>query len=175
MKEAKVTSKDVIEIYAELEQHGLRIWVDGGWGVDALIGKESRAHKDLDIAIQRKDVSQLREILAAKGYGQVREDSEWNFVLGDDAGHEIDVHVFVYDAQGNVVDGIMYPAASLTGKGVINEHPVRCIAPEYVVKFHSGYELKETDFRDVRAICEKFDIPLPDEYDRFKSGQCQQS
>jgi lincosamide nucleotidyltransferase A/C/D/E len=84
--------------------------------------------------------------------------------LADDTGHEIDVHAFVYDDNGNVIEGIMYPAASLTGEGIINEQPVRCIAPEYVVKFHSGYELKETDFKDVRAICEKFDISVPDEF-----------
>jgi lincosamide nucleotidyltransferase A/C/D/E len=43
-----------------LEKLGIEIWVDGGWGVDALLGEQTRPHKDLDIAIQQKDVPQLR-------------------------------------------------------------------------------------------------------------------
>jgi Aminoglycoside-2''-adenylyltransferase len=39
-----------------------------------------------------------------------------------------------------------YPAASLAGKGEIESHTVRCISPEWMVKFHSGYQLKEKDF-----------------------------
>jgi len=34
---------------------------------------------------------------------------KWNFVLGDDSGHQIDVHSFVFDNAGNVVDGIIPP------------------------------------------------------------------
>jgi len=45
---------------------------------------------------------------------------------------------------------------------------VRCISPEWVVKFHSGYELKDKDFRDVYALCTKFGIDLPSEYKDFK-------
>jgi lincosamide nucleotidyltransferase A/C/D/E len=122
----------------------------------------------LDIAIQDKDVPKLRELLEAQGYKQVREESKWNFVLRDDDGHEIDVHSFIFDGKGNVVEGIMYPAASLTGTGVIADLTVRCISPEYMVKFHSGYDLKEKDFRDVSALCEKFGIELPEEYHHFK-------
>ena len=81
--------KDVIDIYKELERRGVRVWIDGGWGVDALLGKHSRPHKDLDIAIEWKNVPKLREYLQGKGYKQVREESQWNFVLGDSKGHEI--------------------------------------------------------------------------------------
>ena len=31
-----------------------------------------------------------------------------------------------------------------------------------MVRFHSGYDLKEKDFRDVSALCEKFGIELPE-------------
>jgi lincosamide nucleotidyltransferase A/C/D/E len=63
----------------------------------------------------------------------------------------------------------MYPAASLTGAGKINDHPVRCISPEWIVKFHSGYELKDKDLKDISAICKKFGIEPPDEYKRRRS------
>jgi lincosamide nucleotidyltransferase A/C/D/E len=48
--------------------------------------------------------------------------------------------------------------------GEIEGQPVRCISPEWAVKFHSGYELKDRDFRDVLALCSKFGISIPDEY-----------
>jgi lincosamide nucleotidyltransferase A/C/D/E len=67
----------------------------GGWGVDALLGKQTRSHKDLDIATPEKHVALLRDVLSARGFREVRlEDARpWNFVLGDRTGREIDVHV----------------------------------------------------------------------------------
>ena len=62
----------------------------------------------------------------------------------------------------------MYPAASLNGQGVINGKTVKCISAEWMVKFHSDYELKEKDFKDVSALCKKFRIALPKEFDLLK-------
>src|SRR5688572_27562427 len=117
-----MTSAGVLEFYNELKSHGIRIWIDGGWGVDALLGEQTRPHGDLDIAIQEKDGSKARELLEAKGYKDMPRDdtSPWNFVLGDDRGHQIDFHVIVFDEEGNGVLGprernSIYPAGSLTG------------------------------------------------------------
>ena len=166
---------DVVSLYTELENLGITIWIDGGWGVDALLGEETRPHQDLDITIQQKDVSKLRELLQAQGFSEIRlhEARPWNFVLGDEGGREIDVHVIVINAVGNGVygpaqNGETYPAASLTGTGSINGRSVRCISPEWAVKFHSGYELKEKDFRDVSALCKKFGIELPEAFAPFE-------
>jgi lincosamide nucleotidyltransferase A/C/D/E len=97
-----------------------------------------------------------------------RNDSwECNFVMGDDSGHEVDIHSYIYDAHGNLVFGVPYPFASLAGNGTIQGYPVKCITPDWMVKFHTGYELDENDYRDVAALCEHFGIPLPTEYERF--------
>ena len=48
MPEKLMTSIDVIDCYTTLENLGIEIWVDGGWGVDALLGEQTRPHKDLD-------------------------------------------------------------------------------------------------------------------------------
>ena len=162
----EMTSQDVISLYSELDSLGVKIWIDGGWGVDALLGKQTRPHKDLDIAIDQKDVLRLLRFLGEEGFGEIRRDSEYNVVLVDKKGREIDYHAFITDDAGHIVGGIAYPDASLTGTGSINGQIVRCISPEYMVKFHSGYELKEKDFQDVRAICDKFNIELPQEYTR---------
>lgn len=42
-------SKDVLQIVGWLEQAKIPLWLDGGWGVDALVGQQTRPHSDLDI------------------------------------------------------------------------------------------------------------------------------
>lgn len=167
-------ASDVIQLYELLTAAGVFIWIDGGWCVDALLGEQTRAHSDLDIAIQQKDVPKLRESLAAKGYQEIKLEQArpWNFVLGDPHGREVDVHVIVLDDRGNGIygppaNGEMYPAAALIGTGVIDRQSLRCISAEWTLKFHAGYELKEKDFRDVSALCTKFGMALPREYERF--------
>jgi lincosamide nucleotidyltransferase A/C/D/E len=170
--------EDVVDLYSALERLGVRIWVDGGWGVDALLGEPTRKHADLDIAIQEKDLPRLRQFLEARGYQPVERDdtSPWNFVLGDAAGHEVDIHVIVLDAAGNgllgpAAKGSIYPAAALAGTGRLAGTSVRCISPEWMVKFHGGYPLKDKDLADVSALCAKFGIPLPEEFVRFKQSR----
>jgi lincosamide nucleotidyltransferase A/C/D/E len=165
-----MNAADVIDFYTELHNLGITIWIDGGWGVEALLGEPIRPHEDLDIAIEQKDVPALKDFLAPRGYREIERASEWNFVLSDSQGREIDVHAFILDAQGNVEEGIPYPAGSLTGTGMIAGHAVRCIAADWVVKFHCGYPPKEKDFNDVSALCEKFGINLPLAYAQFKKS-----
>jgi lincosamide nucleotidyltransferase A/C/D/E len=163
--------KDVTELYCKLKNSNINIWIDGGWGVDALLGKQTRFHKDLDIVVQQKDIPALRKLLSAQGYNEIKLDIArlHNLVLADDYCHEIDVHVIVLTDKGDgiygpVQNGEIYPAASLTGKGKIGNCKVNCISAEYVVKFHSGYELKEKDYKDVLAVCKKFDLEIPNEF-----------
>jgi hypothetical protein len=114
------------------DQNRIDVWIDGGWGVDALLGEQTRAHRDLDIAGQHRDVPRLRASLEARGYKDVPRDDtrDCNFVLGDSLGHQIDVHSYAFDSAGNHVYGVEYPVESLTGTGSVNGHPVRRISPE---------------------------------------------
>ena len=166
----EMTASDVIEIVRLLDQNRIDVWIDGGWGVDALLGEQTRTHRDLDIAIQHSDVARVRALLKARGYEDVTRDDtrDCNFVLGDDLGHQIDVHSYAFDSTGNHVYGVEYPAESLTGTGSVNGYPVRCISPEWMVKFHTGYEIDENDYRDVRALCQRFGIEMPSEYGKFE-------
>jgi lincosamide nucleotidyltransferase A/C/D/E len=137
------------------------VYVDGGWAVDALLGQQTRPHADLDIALPHKQVPRIRELLGTEGYRvQSRADSwECNFVLASPQGLEVDVHSYTLDDAGNPVYGVPYRREQLTGHGSINGYPVRCISPEWLVRFHSGYELDENDYRDVLALCERFASP----------------
>ena len=168
--EPEMTAEAVIAFVRLLEQHQIGVYLDGGWGVDALLGEQTRSHADLDIAVEHKDVPQIRALLEARGYrDEPRDDTrDCNFVLGDDQGHLVDFHSYTFDAAGNLVFGIAYPPDSLTGTGSINGLAVRCISPEWMVKFHSGYDLDENDYQDVKRLCQRFGIPLPAEYEGFE-------
>jgi lincosamide nucleotidyltransferase A/C/D/E len=36
-----MTAADVIDLYTELQNLGLYLWIDGGWGLDALLGAQT--------------------------------------------------------------------------------------------------------------------------------------
>jgi lincosamide nucleotidyltransferase A/C/D/E len=165
----RMTAGEVVEIIQLFEQNQIDVCIDGGWGVDALLGEQTRPHADLDIAIQHKDVAQVRALLAARGYKDVPCDGTWecNFVLGDDQGRQVDIHSYTFDAAGNHVSGVAYPFDSLTGTGSINGYAVNCISPDWAVKFHTGYAVDADDYRDVRALCQRFGIEMPLEYEIF--------
>jgi len=46
-----MTANEVLEVLGWLDMVGIEVWVDGGWGVDALLGEETRPHSDLDLAL----------------------------------------------------------------------------------------------------------------------------
>lgn len=168
----EMTASDVVDFVRLLDQHQIEVYLDGGWAVDALLGEQTRTHADLDIAIQHKDVARLRELLAARGYKDVpRKDTrECNFVMGDEAGHQIDIHSYTFDAAGNLIFGVPYPAESLTGSGSVNGYPVRCISAEWAVKFHTGYQVDADDYHDVLVLCRRFGLEMPAEYKEFEQN-----
>jgi lincosamide nucleotidyltransferase A/C/D/E len=166
----EMTANDVIEIVHLFNQNHIDFHIDGGWGVDALLEQQTRNHADLDIAVQHKDIPQIRALLEAQGYSdKFRDDtSDCNFVLGDSQGHQIDIHSYTFDSAGNHIYGIAYPFDSLTGTGLVNGHPVKCISPEWMVKFHTGYKFDENDYYDVKALCQRFSLDMPLAYKVFE-------
>jgi lincosamide nucleotidyltransferase A/C/D/E len=161
--------QDVAGLMALFEQQGLEVYVDGGWAVDAVLGEQTRPHEDLDIALPHAQVPQLRQLLTTRGFREQPRADSWdcNFVLADRAGRRLDVHSYTLDAAGSNVGGVPYRREQLTGHGVIGGSSVRCIGPEWLVRFHTGYDLDATDWHDVRLLCERFQIAIPEEYLKF--------
>jgi lincosamide nucleotidyltransferase A/C/D/E len=161
-----MNESDAVEVIQLLEAAGVEVYVDGGWAVDALLGKETRPHADLDIAVPERDVPRLREVLSARAYRETARKDSWecNFVLADEAGRAIDVHSYTLDETGANVHGIAYQGRDLTGQGVIAGCRVRCICVESLLRFHTGYAHDENDARDVEALCLRFALPLPEGY-----------
>jgi lincosamide nucleotidyltransferase A/C/D/E len=167
-----MTAADVVEICQLFSRHHIEFTVDGGWAVDALLGRQTRPHTDLDIAVQHQDVPRLRALLEAHGFVDVPRDDTWecNFVLGDSRGRQVDIHSYTFDAAGRCIYGLPYPAESLTGAGAIAGQAVNCIAPAWLVQFHTGYPLDENDYRDVKALCRHFGLTMPAEYAEFAAN-----
>jgi hypothetical protein len=40
----------VLQVLDRLDANGVTGWLDGGWGVDAVLGEQTRPHEDLDLA-----------------------------------------------------------------------------------------------------------------------------
>jgi len=166
---SEMTAAETVEILKLLERHGIEVYVDGGWGVDALLGEQTRTHDDLDVAVPHACIPLLRKLLETRGYADVPRDDmrDCNFVLGDAKGHLADVHTYTFDENGNNIFGVAYEPRHLTGTGIINGYPVKCPPPDVMIGFHTGYAVDENDYKDVKALCERFNIPLPKEYDKF--------
>lgn len=158
----------VVELYQALASAGVDIWIDGGWAVDALVGRQTRAHDDLDIAVDARHAGALRAILAERDYVESpsRESTRWNFVLADPGGRRIDVHVVELDQElgvhGDPLDGIAYPAGALTGRGRIGSLPVNCVRADILLLFKTGYSPRAVDRHDVAALCALLGTPVPD-------------
>ena len=161
-----MTAADVLEILDRLDAAGVEWWIDGGWGVDALLGYETRPHADLDFAIRADDVDRLRDVLPE--FHRIDHD-QWPaaYVLRDHRGRELDFHPLELDQDGNgwqpQPDGsrALWPREALTGRGSIGGRDVRCTTPEFQVESHlyDGYD--DLDWAAVAALCREFELPLP--------------
>ncbi len=181
MGHQEITLHDLNQFLDLFDELGLDVWLDGGWGVDALLGGQTRRHSDLDIVIVKPDVARLVDALRQIGFVDLHTDdrSHWNFVMGTKSGKLIDFHVIEIAEDGQVSYGspdnpsfISQESLQATGAvatGAFGMRKVRCLSAEYQVHSHAGYQLKQTDIDDVRALSKRFGIPLLPEQEQFES------
>ena len=162
--------EDVLEIVGLLRVRGVRLWIDGGWGVDALLGEQTRDHHDLDLAVEMADRDTYEAAVAEAGFKFLYQDGPLNWVVRDDRGLEIDVHlvdtsVELTDPNGKrVYGGIPYDVGCFDGIGVLGGVEVGCCTAEFQMKSHTGYEIGDTDVHDIAALHQRFGLPIPDIY-----------
>jgi len=186
MKKKVMTARNLLKIRSELNELGIDIWIDGGWGIDALLGKETRNHKDIDFIADKKFYKQIREYFTKKGYVVSTEepDERWHFIMDGPEG-ELDVMLVGFLEEGGAtyepvgVDVEAFPAFAFEGRGSIKGVDVRCVSAKYrmlcltkafgVVE-RTGYVFSEKDYNDLKAISEKFSIPMPEEFEKAKEN-----
>lgn len=170
-----VSAEDAIQIYRRLTGSGIPVLLCGGWGVDALLGEQTRPHKDLDMLILLDDARRLREILSREGYTlkMLWSENRWardaegvttatGFVLGDAGGREIDVHALRLDEAGNGIpawnyEGDFYiPKQDFACAGVIAGYPVHCFSYRLQKMGHEGYSMPEYQVKDMERLHRKY-------------------
>jgi lincosamide nucleotidyltransferase A/C/D/E len=150
----------LVELVDLLERHGITVWLDGGWGVDALAGRQTRPHDDLDLVVELAQVPALRKVLAERGYVLMGGGPPMSFELVDADGRQVDVHPVKFDARGDGVyrmrtgEDWAYPAAGFAGEGSVLGRGVQCLSPEVQILCHAGYEFDDDDRHDLRVLHE---------------------
>jgi lincosamide nucleotidyltransferase A/C/D/E len=163
-----MTATDVLGVLSRLEAAGLTAWVDGGWGVDALLGETTRDHDDLDLAVLLPQLEAVRSVLAEDGYGIVLRD--WlptSLALADQAGREIDLHLLRPAADGGgdqaLLDGRSFHHPPPV-RGAVAGRPVRCMDAATQVRAHLGYPPTAKDRQDMARLRERLGVELPAPY-----------
>jgi lincosamide nucleotidyltransferase A/C/D/E len=163
----------LIELLRLLDEEAITVWLDGGWGVDALLGHQTRPHRDVDVIMQVADVPNARRLLASRGFAFKEGSLPTSFVLADSARLEVDVHAVTFDENGNGIyrmqngEDWIYPAEGFGGSGTVNGVTVRCLSPTTQVLCHAhGYDPTEQDFRDMELLQERFGLELPPQLKR---------
>jgi lincosamide nucleotidyltransferase A/C/D/E len=186
----RATAEDVIELYSALRAERVRLWVDGGWGIDALLGRQSRLHKDFDAVAAFEDLPALTRLLDSCGFALklIWEENRWApssellaligrerpameaataFVLEDGLGRELDFHIVVrLDEHGQWVPAwdsdLAFPPkrSPAWGRSAVGG---RCLSAQMQMRTHTGYALKESDIHDLRLLHDRFGIEYPEE------------
>ncbi len=159
---------DMVHWFLDLfDELGIKVWVDGGWGVDALLGECTREHQDLDIMISWDDSAILTEALLTRGFVDIHTDDrkDRNFVMGHQLHGRIDFHVIDLTEGGGAIYGPgeidwVITESELSAVGIIGGQEVRCLSVDYQVRSHAGYILQDTDYADLRALKEKYGVKL---------------
>jgi lincosamide nucleotidyltransferase A/C/D/E len=168
-----MTASDVREVLHALARFAPRVWIDGGWGVDALVVEETRDHSDLDLAVDKGDLAAIEQELDAIGF---RHDPTTDpglparLVLRDRHARQIDIHPLLFDEKGNGWQQLSetgrawgrYPREDLRATGTISGHPVQCLSPELQLRFRMGHEWSGPDEHDIELLMRRFRLgPLP--------------
>lgn len=142
-----------------IEGAAVRYWVGGGWGIDLLVGRQTREHHDLDLAIDAAHLDSCLAALRAQGFVDVADELPNRIALRREqpSPSEVDVHPVVFDAAG---DGRLpgpggavfdFPGDDLV-LGSLDDRVVPCLSASRQRAFHAGYEPREVDHHDLAQL-----------------------
>ncbi|MEU7783262.1 aminoglycoside adenylyltransferase [Amycolatopsis sp. NPDC049159] len=139
------------------------VWLAGGWGIDALLGRQTREHRDLDLLHRLDEEEAVVAALAASGYRETLDLRPVRFVLSG-GGTELDLHPLVFAGDGSATqeaddEGAVfrYPADCFV-TGHVDGVEVPCVSVAQQIFFHQGYEPRPHDLADMRHLRETFGV-----------------
>ena len=164
-----MSADQAIGVLDAFEAYDVEAIVGGGWGVDALLGRQTRPHADLDVWLVASTFERAVAGLVAAGVDRLfswGDERPWNFVLHDGATRRVDLHLYEMLADGSVhyggvASGDTFPSEALAGRGAIGDRLVRCESPEWSLKWHTGYPPRSVDRLDMALLCDRFGLGLP--------------
>ncbi|MFC6594524.1 nucleotidyltransferase domain-containing protein [Kitasatospora paranensis] len=155
---------DVLSVVDLLRRAGTDFWVGGGWGIDTLIGRQSRDHRDLDLMHRLEQEPAVLAALGTAGFVETLDQRPVRFVLTDSTGRAIDLHPLVFAEDGSALQSSFdtaspfhYPSSSFV-TGNLGGTVVPCLSAEQQVYFHQGYEPTDRDLADMAQIRMAFGI-----------------
>jgi lincosamide nucleotidyltransferase A/C/D/E len=159
---------DVLAVLDLLTDAGVDAWVDGGWGVDALVGERTRAHSDLDLVVPLPSIDTVLAALAAADYARALRDWRPTAVaVADGQGREVDLHLVTPtpDGGGDQAlpggDSFHYPPPV---GGTVGGRAVRCVDAPTQVRAHVGYPPSGKDHADMRLLRDRLRVELVPPY-----------
>lgn len=156
-------SQTVLSLLETIREAGADVWIGGGWGIDALLGEQTRPHRDLDLMHRAEQEPQLLAALAGLGYAETLDWRPVRFVMTGPDGHDIDLHPLRFNEDGSAEQSSLeeapyrYPADCFV-TGTIDGRAVPCLSAAQQVHFHQGYEPAERDLADMARLRDAFGI-----------------
>jgi len=171
--DASMQPLEVLSVLDALTARGLGVWLDGGWGVDALLGEVTRNHEDVDLVMVLEEMAGVRQGLKPLGYDLAEDLTPVRVVLRSSDGRQVDLHPVTFDVEGvgwqrgASSDGsdCPYPPWGF-GHGRILDREVPCLTPELQLEHHRGYEPRDRDRADMAKLQGRFGLTLPDPYEQ---------
>lgn len=155
--DAGMALSDVMTVIDAVRSIGCQFWLEGGWGVDALVGRQTRPHRDVDLDFDAHFEDAVLAALSELGY-VIETDWRPNRVeLVAPGNRWADLHPLVVHADGSArqaaLDGGWHQFdRSWFTTGLLGGKRVPCVSAEAQRQFHSGYELRAIDFLDLAQL-----------------------
>lgn len=149
---------EVVEIVNWLEAAGVVYQINGGWGVDGLVGRQTRPHRDLDIFVDAEREDDFLAWLFSRGYRIVEDWRPVRSEVASDRGR-VDVHPMQIDMAGDGyqkgLSGETYVhAARDRVSGRIGGRPVIVASAARLRELRMGYPARDIDRHDLAQLDE---------------------
>ena len=89
-------------LHTLLTQGGIDYWLFGGWAVDFHIGRVTRDHADVDVAIWAQDLNRIRALLEAEGWTHAPVHGEDGYTGYERRGTRLELAFLARDEEGKI-------------------------------------------------------------------------
>lgn len=151
------TLEDLFFIIDILENLHITYWIDGGWGIDLLIGQQKREHRDIDIDFDAQHQEELLNKLKETGYTILTDWRPCRIELYHPQRSYLDIHPLILHPDGSAKQATPYGGwyhfeANFFTTTPFEGKTIPCISAEAQKLFHTGYPLREKDKTDMKNL-----------------------